>query len=322
MSDKTVYVPGKTDLYSLPKDILISLFTSLEEDITQHLTKKIKKDIKGEMKELEEEREELEFQLQHCYCEYTFVKCSVDSCQARALIDGKYGSTYDKCSDMVRCEQCEYYSCDDHICPMCQFCLECCLTGLIDDPHEYCESCELYLCPRDTHKPKPWIKGQGGDCRCGSPTEEILLFFCKNCKPSGDMLKKGILKTLPKVKYSLVQGDKPQCETCNSFYCVYSFKTNICHQCKRKSIDNDGMDCSKCGFKSHRGCIDIEFCSNCEERVCPKCIQKCEICKDKVCANCKEHCCRCDVCDQKAVITWSDTNDKFLCANCIIARDN
>jgi hypothetical protein len=95
-----------TDLYSLPKDILIALFTSLEEDVTQRVTKKLKKEMGL-----------LEFQANHCRCENTILTCAVEDCPAKQIVAGR-GLRYpeiEHCSKMFECKKCRQEFCDRHI---------------------------------------------------------------------------------------------------------------------------------------------------------------------------------------------------------------
>lgn len=132
--DPAVYVPGKTDLSSLPKDILILLLTRIERDTIQHY------------RDNDKELEELRFQRRHCNCENMLVRCDDPSCDSKALMGGKYGHVFDDCDGMYSCK-CGKTYCDCHI--SCKDCYTC----EICSKHQVCPSCkDMTLCVKSVHK--------------------------------------------------------------------------------------------------------------------------------------------------------------------------
>jgi hypothetical protein len=113
-----MHVP--TDLYSLPKDILISLFTSLEADITERVSNRFK----TEIKRLKKERDFLQFHIDNSGWEGSIFACVVEDCTAKYIDSGRW-SRVENCDQIFTCKICDKDFCDKHIsCELCNDGLE------------------------------------------------------------------------------------------------------------------------------------------------------------------------------------------------------
>lgn len=247
------YVPGKTDLYSLPKDVLIMLLTQIERDTVQHY------------KNNDLELEELRFRKSCCECEYSFVRCNFPECKAMALMHGKYSNEYEWCEKMLECD-CGKTFCDRHFsCSSCQKC-ESCMK------HQKCKYCDLNLCPSKLNNHLPPIKYENGVCECGKRLEKQTGLICYKCIRENQ------------VKTGLNEYINTQCDVCHKQKNTKTFNFYKCVFCEKEKV---APQCERCGLQRHFGC-KLSSCPSCREDLCPECVANCQNCNIRICVFCYE----------------------------------
>jgi len=91
------------DLYSLPKDILVKLISTIREDTIKEVTKTV-------TNKYEKDKEEL-FDLIEIYLIVS--RCDETNCESKAI--GNYTSEFYKCKTFYKCNECRSFYCDKHI---------------------------------------------------------------------------------------------------------------------------------------------------------------------------------------------------------------
>jgi hypothetical protein len=287
------YVPGETDIYALPKDILISILTRIEQDTAKHYEDKKRK------------LDDLEFQVSHCNCEFSLQKCSIAGCDARVLYGGKYDDVHDKCNKIYSCKICMLEFCDKHIgCKVCRSCPD-------HLAHTLCKYCDVSFCPKSQHV--GFASNIPGTCGCGRDLEKVKDYYCGPCIQPGmiaplpdPLYDAGICARLSRI-YATTKYH--ECAKCASKGCRYAHVYYLCSHCSRRDT---AKECGECGLKRHLGCHDFGDCFGCGSMLCPRCMKKCKNCKLEECNSCaKEHLlCRCGSC-------CVETTDKLIeCKNC------
>lgn len=229
--DPFIYVPGKTDIYSLPRDILILLLTRIEKDTTDHF------------KNHDEELQELRFIVRNCNCEYRFHKCEFPNCKAKVLLHGKYDDVYEDCNDLIQCK-CpgNHYFCDKHIpCAECKTCDKC-------SEHEPCKYCNIKICSSNgqNHLPPKLIKNKPGLCQCGHELEQVPNYVCGNCRYYG---------TYRYENYHGINKIKRKCVECDRDKSIdRTFYTYECVTCEDKNQKLIIPECKRCELQRHFGC--------------------------------------------------------------------
>ena len=89
-----------TDLYSLPKDMLVKLVSMIREDTIKEYEEKI---------ELYQEKNCVMKNLK------IYHECSFPKCRAFQIIAGMRGIKHFNCKGIMRCRNCMEYFCDEHI---------------------------------------------------------------------------------------------------------------------------------------------------------------------------------------------------------------
>lgn len=262
LSDKFVYVPGKMDLNSLPKDILILLLTRIEKDTIQHYENN------------NEELNDLRFKDYHCNCEHRLFKCDHSNCKAKALQGGKYDDEYENCNNMYECK-CEkpLTFCDKHIfCEKCSVCEKC-------SDHKPCKYCKFSICP---HLNEDWVnlppsmyKSKFGFCdECNGELHETCRYYCGNC-----VTKIGFSYRKSGASYGRCSGCSTDC------YSLYTSTYYVCEGCEPKKRKLTKY-CELCKLKRHCDCTNFGQCSICNEELCPECFRVCDKCNQKICGLC------------------------------------
>jgi hypothetical protein len=101
------YVPGETDLYSLPNEILVMLLTRIEQDTIAHF------------REYDEELNILRFEKEVCNIDLDVRVgkiCNTKGCKAKVLNE-RYHDDYKylHCKMLYKCDECGEWTCDRHL---------------------------------------------------------------------------------------------------------------------------------------------------------------------------------------------------------------
>lgn len=280
--DTFTYVPGQTDLNSLPKDILILLLQRIEQDTSKHY--KINK----------RKFNDLQFRVDNCHCEYDFVTCSFPDCEARSLSRGKYDDVYDECYDMTSCKVCKIdnFFCDKHIeCIDCKVCSK-------HSKHSKCKYCDMVICPLDMPSPISYSRGV---CPCGEELSYVEDYYCDDCVVRNPLTgtRQPFYMARVEKKFSdfLLEASIEQeacqvlnsehgfnCHKCNKVGCKYLHFYYKCHSCY-----HDSNACLNCGLRRHAGCKVFDMCINGCTQICPECNITCTNCRGKMCSKlCKD----------------------------------
>lgn len=224
---------------------------------------------------------ELRFQVRHCNCEYSCVKCSFPNCNAIALMHGKYDDNYENCKKMIKCK-CGKNFCDKHIfCQPCQACEQC-------SEHEKCKYCDIKICHNNENEnlySSPKIKKSlPGKCECGEELSECAIYHCKNCKE----FEKNYIYSRSPMYFN--------CEICNVRGVNYRYVFYTCYSCDFKNENKIIPPCENCGLERHFGCKDFGLCSCEEEYLCPECNVSCKTCHSPLGAYCaaNSQCVKCE----------------------------
>ena len=197
--DRSVYVPGKTDIRALSKDELVSILEYIDHDASKYC-----QGLEKKIENMKEEINDLSFKTSYCFCEHRLQKCSESNCSAKALKDGRYQNTFQDCQEMYQCT-CKKYFCDKHIfCQHCEKCLEC-------NKHVQCDNCDMKYCIFNTYQNKT----------------ALLHYHCSNCGYNNVMCKTHIgckcFTTCNVCECENCSKCMNKCDKCNN---------EICKKCK------------------------------------------------------------------------------------------
>jgi hypothetical protein len=199
---------NKYDLYSLPKDILISLLTLVEQHVTKTLTEQFETKIK-------------DLELQLTYCDETQIpvrRCNEKGCRALAIIDGRYDNLYQDCCEMHKCG-CEKYLCDSHFGnAKCEMCLEVVCNDCINT----CNDCDIQVCKYC------YLKCKGCKEYFCEHREDVFEreHFCFEC--DGSFCKECLI-CCGNCNVNICKSCYVRCDKCNEYVCDHLEK---CSKCK------------------------------------------------------------------------------------------
>ena len=117
----------ESDLYSLPKDMLVKLIATIREDTIKEISKKYE----DQMKDLQIRYDLMKEVSDYSTYPISVEQCSFPNCEAMWGSNGRDTDSYYKCDDRDWCESCGKMFCQQHI--------------IIDSNNIYCDNCIINL---------------------------------------------------------------------------------------------------------------------------------------------------------------------------------
>jgi len=258
--DNFKYIPGQTDIRSLPKDILILLLTQIESDTIKHF------------KEHDSELNELRFKIKYCNCGHRLVRCCEKQCEAMTILSDGYHDIHQNCTSMIRCK-CGNRYCNKHLkCQSCGTCEKC-------TTHEKCKYCYDYICHKKQLFLLSFEQDFLGDCdNCGNSMTYIGKDYrCSRCCRYNQ-------------GYRVDEDNKYQkCNKCGEFDVHYLCKIYQCIECNVRNGTSSRSECKICNLTRHYECKNFGNCHGCKDELCPECNDMCSKCNTQLCTVCFEY---------------------------------